>query len=27
MRSRRYVAGSVYLGLGVATALAGPSKK
>jgi threonine/homoserine/homoserine lactone efflux protein len=26
MRSRRYVAGSVYLGLGVATALSGPRK-
>jgi threonine/homoserine/homoserine lactone efflux protein len=27
LRVQRYVAGSVYLGLGVATALAGPSKK
>jgi threonine/homoserine/homoserine lactone efflux protein len=27
LRARRYVAGSVYLGLGVATALAGPTKK
>jgi threonine/homoserine/homoserine lactone efflux protein len=27
VRSRRYVAGSVYLGLGLATALVGPAKK
>jgi threonine/homoserine/homoserine lactone efflux protein len=27
VRSRRYVAGSVYLGLGLVTALAGPTKK
>jgi threonine/homoserine/homoserine lactone efflux protein len=27
LRSRRYVAGGVYLGLGVATAFAGPAKK